>query len=65
MQPIRRLVGDSQLILLSPDSQLNLMPFGALVDEDGRYLAERYTFAYLSSGRDLLRLVVPENSNRS
>jgi CHAT domain-containing protein len=55
MQPIRRLLGSTRRILLSPDSVLNLVPFGALVDEDGHYLLERYAFTYLATGRDLLR----------
>ena len=35
------------------------MPFAALVDEQQRYLVERFTFSYLTSGRDLLQLAVP------
>jgi CHAT domain-containing protein len=56
MQPIRQLLGNTRTILLSPDSQLNLIPFAALVDENNRYLVENYSINYLSSGRDLLRL---------
>jgi CHAT domain-containing protein/Tfp pilus assembly protein PilF len=56
MQPIRKLLGNTRTILLSPDSQLNLIPFVALVDENNRYLVESYSISYLSSGRDLLRL---------
>ena len=43
-------------LFLSPDASLNLIPFAALVDEQGKYLVERYNFTYLTSGRDLLRL---------
>ncbi|MEA5463182.1 tetratricopeptide repeat protein [Leptothoe sp. PORK10 BA2] len=43
-------------LLLAPDGQLNLIPFAALVDEDGGYLLEDYHITYLTSGRDLLRL---------
>ena len=32
------------------------MPFEALVDEANHYLVERYSFTYLTSGRDLLRM---------
>ena len=60
MAKVRPLLGDSRRILLSPDSDLNLIPFEALVDEDNRYLVESYRFTYLTSGRDLLRL---SNSN--
>jgi CHAT domain-containing protein/tetratricopeptide (TPR) repeat protein len=42
-------------LLVAPDGVLNLVPFGAAVDPDGRYLVERYTITYLTSGRDLLR----------
>lgn len=56
MQPIRPLLSKSTHILLSPDSQLNLIPFAALVDENNRYLIETYTITHLTSGRDLLRL---------
>lgn len=56
MQPIRKLLGDTRRVLISPDGLLNLVPFGALVDEQDHYLAEAWSFTYLSSGRDVLRL---------
>ncbi|WP_204152063.1 tetratricopeptide repeat protein [Leptolyngbya sp. CCY15150] len=56
MQPIRALTGDATHLLLSPDGALNLIPFAALMDESNSYLLERYTFTYLTSGRDLLRM---------
>jgi CHAT domain-containing protein/Tfp pilus assembly protein PilF len=58
MRPVRALAGDATHLLVSPDGQLNLMPFEALVDEREHYLVERYAFTYLTSGRDLLRLQV-------
>jgi CHAT domain-containing protein len=42
------------MVYLSPDGELNRLPFEALVDGQGRYLIERYRFAYLGSGADLL-----------
>jgi CHAT domain-containing protein/Tfp pilus assembly protein PilF len=62
MRPIRALLGDSPQLLVSPDGALNLIPFAALADERGRYLVERYSFTYLTSGRDLLRLGVARES---
>ncbi|GGA16280.1 CHAT domain-containing tetratricopeptide repeat protein [Okeania sp. KiyG1] len=56
MEPIRQKLGNAKHILLSPDSQLNLIPFAALVDENNQYLVENYTITYLTSGRDLIRL---------
>ncbi|WP_437800207.1 CHAT domain-containing protein [Sorangium sp. So ce693] len=55
MQPIRGALGPARWLLLSPDGALNLVPFAALVDEEGGYLIERASFTYLTSGRDLLR----------
>jgi CHAT domain-containing protein/Tfp pilus assembly protein PilF len=56
LQPLRRLVNGSHRLLISPDGALNLVPFEALVDEDGHYLVERRAVTYVTSGRDLLRL---------
>src|SRR5262249_11736776 len=53
------LLGQTRRVLLSTDGALNLVPFAALVDEDGRPLIERYAFTYLTSGRDLLRRAAP------
>jgi CHAT domain-containing protein len=62
MRPVRELLGDSTQLLVSPDGELNLIPFAALVDEDGRYLVQRFAFTYLTSGRDLLRIKVARES---
>ncbi len=62
MRPVRPLLGDATHLLVSPDGALNLIPFEALVDEQNRFLIERYSFNYLTSGRDLLRLQVARNS---
>ena len=56
MQRIRVLAGDVTELLVSPDGALNLLPFESLVDEGGKYLVERYSITYLTSGRDLLRM---------
>ncbi|MBO0861229.1 MAG: CHAT domain-containing protein [Chloracidobacterium sp.] len=61
MRPLRPLLGEARRLLVAPDGSLNLIPFAALVDEQNRYLIERYTISYLTSGRDLLRL---QRSNR-
>src|SRR5262249_13289974 len=54
--PVRALLGGVRALLLSPDGVLSLVPFGALVNEEGRYLLEEYSISYLSTGRDLVRL---------
>ncbi len=64
MRPVRKLVGASKIILISPDGALNLVPFGALVDEQDHCLLEKYSFIYLTSGRDLLRFEGQEKSRQ-
>jgi len=56
MAPLRPYLSNQAHLLLSPDSQLNLIPFDALVAEDNNYLIETYQTSYLSSGRHLLKL---------
>jgi CHAT domain-containing protein len=56
MRPLRPLLGGATRLLVSPDGDLNLVPFEALIDEEGRYLIERYATSYLTTGRDLLRM---------
>ncbi|MEQ8537012.1 MAG: CHAT domain-containing protein [Coleofasciculus sp. D1-CHI-01] len=63
MAPIREKIGDSRHILIAPEGALSLIPFEALVDESNRYLVETYSFTYLTSGRDLLRLQNPSPSH--
>jgi CHAT domain-containing protein/Tfp pilus assembly protein PilF len=62
MRPIRALIGDATHLLLSPDGELNLVPFEALMDEQGGYVLERYSISYLTTGRDLMRMQVARNS---
>ncbi|HEX3084289.1 MAG TPA: CHAT domain-containing tetratricopeptide repeat protein, partial [Pyrinomonadaceae bacterium] len=62
MQPIRAALTDARLLLISADGELNLTPFAALVDEQGRYLVQGYSITYLTSGRDLLRMQVGRQS---
>ncbi|OUL33512.1 hypothetical protein BV372_15995 [Nostoc sp. T09] len=47
-------MGNAHHILISPDGQLTLIPFEALIDEQNQFLIQRYAFSYLTSGRDLL-----------
>lgn len=56
MEPVRALAGPVTLFLISPEGELSLLPFEALVDQNGNYLVTNYSFSYLTSGRDLLRM---------
>ncbi|QRN99232.1 CHAT domain-containing protein [Archangium violaceum] len=52
-RPLRPLLGNVRHLLLSPDGQLNLVPFAALHDGKG-LLVDSFHFTYLTSGKDLL-----------
>jgi CHAT domain-containing protein/tetratricopeptide (TPR) repeat protein len=56
MAPVRAAINGARQLLIAPDGSLNLVPFGALVDEHDRRQIERFDLSYLTSGRDLLRL---------
>ncbi|HEX6280574.1 MAG TPA: CHAT domain-containing tetratricopeptide repeat protein [Pyrinomonadaceae bacterium] len=58
LAPVRAMVGDADHLLISPDGELNLLAFDALVDGQDRYLPENYLVTYLTSGRDLARRTV-------
>ena len=66
MRPVRSSLpsesGKIRRLLIAPDGSLNLAPFAAMVDEQNRYLIERYSISFLTSGRDLLRLRNPQPS---
>jgi CHAT domain-containing protein len=58
MGKLRPHLGAAERLFIAPDGALNLVPFGALVDENEAFLVQRYAMTYLTSGRDLIRLSV-------
>jgi len=52
--PLKSSLGNVTEIFVSPDGNLNLIPFEILKDTDGKYLIEKYSFNYLSAGRDII-----------
>jgi CHAT domain-containing protein len=52
--PLRLELGEVKDLFISPDGNLSLIPFEVLVDPEGRFLIEEYTFNYLAASRDLL-----------
>jgi CHAT domain-containing protein len=62
--PIASLCRDAKLVLVSPDGELNRVPWGALPDlaadsPTGAVLLERHTFAHLPSARRLVEGAPP------
>jgi CHAT domain-containing protein/tetratricopeptide (TPR) repeat protein len=55
IQPIEGSLNGAAHVFISPDGSLNLIPFAALRGADGKYLIERFTISYVTSGRDFLR----------
>ena len=62
LEPLRSQLGDPERLLISPDGALNLLPFAALLDDKGKYLAKCFEITYFTSGRDLLRLASASSS---
>ena len=56
-EPLRGVVGDAELVILSPDTFLGTLPFETLQENDGSFLIERRSFVYL---QDLLGLLEDE-----
>jgi CHAT domain-containing protein len=63
LQPVAASIAGVTRLLVSPDGELNRVPFEALADERGGYLVQRYSISYLTSGRDLLRMQVPRGAS--
>lgn len=53
-RPIASELGTARQLFISPDGNLNLIPFEVLKGPGGRYLIEDYNFNYLAAGRDVL-----------
>ena len=53
-KPLESSLGQADRLIVSPDGQLNLVPFAALVEGAGQPLVERYHLTYVSSGRELI-----------
>jgi len=45
----------TKIAIVSPDGPLNFVSFATLLAGDDHFLAEKYSFRYVASGRDLLR----------
>ncbi|MBX3197288.1 MAG: CHAT domain-containing protein [Labilithrix sp.] len=52
-------------VVISPDDDLNLVPFAALVDERGQFLVQAREITYVTSGRDLLRIAAASAEKRA
>ena len=54
-EPLRKGLGKAKELFISPDGNLNLIPFEVLQQTPGgNFLIEDYTFNYLAAGRDVI-----------
>ncbi len=53
-EPLKNELGNVKDIFISPDGNLNLIPFEILQKSNGKFLIEDYTFNYLAAGRDII-----------
>ena len=49
-----RIPDETKTLIICPDAELNFVPFPALIDEDGKFLCEKYEILNVSAGRDLV-----------
>ncbi|MBF0191081.1 MAG: tetratricopeptide repeat protein [Magnetococcales bacterium] len=57
--PLTEALGDRKVVYVVPDGLLNILPFTALIDGDGGYLAKSLDLHVLTSSRDLVPSEIP------
>ncbi len=57
IKPIESYIKGKKHLYISPDGQLNLIPFEILMSPEGQYLMEDYLITYIAAGRDILRFM--------
>ena len=55
-QPVAaKIPGGAKRLFICPDSKLNFLSFAALLEPDGKFVAEKYPISYIGSARDLAK----------
>jgi CHAT domain-containing protein len=55
LKPIEADIKGKKHLYISPDGNLNLIPFEVLMTPEGKYLMEDYNITYIAAGRDIIR----------
>ena len=55
IKPVEPLLKGRRHLLISPDGDLNLIPFEAMTIPAGSYLIEKYLVSYVGAGRDMVK----------
>ncbi len=59
LAPLRAQLPADATLVVAPDAALHLLPFDALVGEDGRYMVETRPILRVAAGRELIENAVP------
>jgi CHAT domain-containing protein/Tfp pilus assembly protein PilF len=62
-KPLESFIKGKKQIYISPDGNLNLIPFEALMTAEGRYLMEDHEINYIGAGRDIVRFTDTNRAN--
>jgi len=63
VKPLEEYIRGKKQIYISPDGNLNLIPFEALMTAEGRYLMEDHEINYIGAGRDIVRFTDTNRAN--
>jgi CHAT domain-containing protein len=55
LKPIEPFIKGKKHFFISPDGNLNLIPFEVLMTPEGKYLMEDHLITYVAAGRDIIR----------
>jgi CHAT domain-containing protein len=55
LKPLESYMSDRKRLIISPDGELNLIPFEVFVKSNGKYVVEEYTINYITNVKDLLK----------
>ena len=62
IKPLKESIGDAQTLFISPDAELNRIPFAALSSyKDDQLLGDAVNIRLLTTGRELLDLAKRSN----
>ncbi|MDD5771892.1 MAG: HEAT repeat domain-containing protein [bacterium] len=63
--PLKDFLGEGKNIFISPEGNLNFIPFEVLISSDGKYLIDEYQFNYITAGRDIMRFNAENDSTNN
>ncbi len=65
IEPLKGMLKGRKHLYISPDSNLNLVPFEVFTSPDGKYLIEDFQVSYITAGRDIMRFASQVTPNKT